>query len=146
MIKAARHVGRCVTTDGFVVRTVSPYTCLTVKSPGVQPDPTGLQMRLPEHQTPAGEWLLAEAKAALAQIKAQYPKAKEQAQNMKIGLTLRHGAHVCPVDDPEADVVLNPKFLIDALGRWPARIHWTTYLIVIATEDTQVWIACMRKG
>jgi len=129
----------------------SPYTALTERNKDAE-GPT-LVLPLPANRAKAGPWLLAEAKQALADLRAQYPKAKDFERNCHIGLSLKSGeAHVVPFDDPEADVRLNPKFLIDGLGSWPSDICWSPSAPTVTVRvnpngagETRYWIALIVR-
>jgi hypothetical protein len=134
--------------DKFKVVIASPYTMLAKR------DETGtgevLVLPLPRKRAAIGPWLLAELKNEVAKLGALYTKAKEKDANMACGLSLRSGeAHVVPLDDPEVDVVVNPKYLIDGLGAWPADLCWEgPSPIVVRTSpdragETRYWVACI---
>lgn len=129
----------------------SPYTCLTTQA-SERPAGAGecIVLPTPQQQASVGPWLLAEAKQALADLRARYPKAKDLERNLAVGLSFAgHEAHVVPLDDPEADVLVNPKLLIDGLGRWPASVRWhkgRPTPICIETSETRYWLACIVRN
>lgn len=132
--------------SGHRIVAASPYTALTRKGEG-QGETVAI---VPEIGTcDCGPWLLAEAQQHLKALRASYARAKEFEQRCVVGLVLLHNeAHVVEVEDPEADVRVNPKFLIDGLGRWPAVIYWSKRSgasLCIATEDTRYFIAPVRR-
>lgn len=129
---------------------VSPYTCLTTQaSDRAAGAAECLVLPTPKQKALIGPWLLAEAKQALADLRERHPRAKDLDTNLAIGLSFAGDeAHVVPQDDAEADVIVNPKFLIDGLGRWPASVRWhkgKPTPICLETTDTRYWIACMVK-
>lgn len=134
--------------DKFKVVIASPYTMLATRNGDAEGE--CLVLPLPRHTAKVGPWLLSELKQAVLDIKAAYPKAKEQDAKMVVGLSLKTGeAHVVPVDDPEADVKVNPKYVIDGLGAWPADIRFENRTpIVVRTNpdmagETRYFVACV---
>lgn len=105
---------------------------------------------LPRHHTYAGAYLIAEAKQAVADIKALH-KPREQYRHMVVGLTLTYPgeAHITSASDPEATVLVNPEFLLVALTpTMRCRIRWEpggkTICVVVQKDTlmpTRCWIA-----
>lgn len=106
-------------------------------------------MPLPERRAEAGPWLIPELEQAIADVKAQFKFVKDQDVHMRVGLYLAGDeAHVVDRDDPELSVRVNPRFLLDGLGRWPATIYWSdstfTHYVVVETDAARYYIALLR--
>jgi len=136
------------------VRAVSPYTMLAL--PGRAPEGgfvPSLNMPVPEQCKSVGPWLLAELKQAVADLKVRYPKPRDFARHRRVGLaTAGAEVHVTPWDEEGIDLIVDPVFLADGLGRWPCAIHWGSYgfrcraedakpYIVLVTPDTRYYVA-----
>lgn len=133
--------------EGFAVLTASPYT--TLAGPGYAEGEV-VVAPLPSRSVSIGEAFKLELKAALGRLKETYPKARELETNLRVGLALRGAqANVLDWRHPEADVLVNPKYLLDGLGLWPAVIRWEhkTPIVVVSNPgqpfELRYWLACM---
>lgn len=131
--------------DGFRIVASSRHTMLALRGQGVG-EP--LKFRLPANVAAVGPWLMAEVAQADADLKARYPKPKDYALGSRVFLSFAGGqTHVVPADDLEKDACIEPRYLLDGLGCWPAEMRWerTGPLVIRIVPDTpyemRYWIA-----
>lgn len=131
----------CSDRDGWRFVAASYYTALCVYEPAdtlAAAYAKQLPLRPGRLGCEAGDWLKVELKAAIARLRETWPKPRDLERHMRVCLALSGPeAHVAQ-DELETDSVLvNPKYLLDGLGRYPAVIRWTpqdTYLCVDSNE------------
>jgi hypothetical protein len=128
------------------LRSASPYSSLFMPAAGDKGTGWVVPFRPDEgDRYKVGPYLAAELQDAIKRLKADKSlRPREREKAFKVGLWLSVEPHLCT--PCEGQVTVNPQYLLDGLGRWPAVMLHSPGRLTILTEDTAYVVGLIRCG